>query len=193
MYWWFRHLLRRLLFQTIHDVVLMIDRELAGREASPTAGVVDSQSVNAPAVKERGYDAGKKVKGRKRHIVVDTDGRLLMMNLTTADVSDAVGAQKILDAMHQRWPWMQHLFANSAYDRKKLLDKAAFLDVTIEVVWRTDTEPGFKVVPRLWVVERTFGWMITGDVWSATTKRGSRYPALFFGQCFALGYYRRII
>lgn len=82
---WFRELARRFLFQTIHDVALMLDRERAGREASPTAGVIDSQSVNAPQAETRGYDAGKKIVGRKRHIAVDADGRLLMVNLIPAD------------------------------------------------------------------------------------------------------------
>lgn len=159
VYWWFRQFLRRLLFQTIHDVALMLDRERTGREASPTAGVVDSQTVKAPAAKERGYDGGKKITGRKRHIVVDTEGRLLMVNLTSADVSDSVGAQRILEAIRKRWPWMKHLFADGGYDRTQLMDKAAFLDFTVEIVRRTDREPGFKVVPRRWVVERTFGWM----------------------------------
>lgn len=137
----------------------MLDRERAGREASPSAGVVDSQSIKAPSAAERGYDAGKKVVGRKRHIAVETDGRLLMVNLTTADISDSAGAQAILDAIRKRWPWVKHLFADGAYDRRKLLDKAAFLDFSIEVVRRIDNEPGFKVLPRRWVVERTFGWM----------------------------------
>lgn len=164
-----RHLLRCLLFQTIHDVALMVDRERAGREASPSGGAVDSQSVKVPAATERGCDAGKKINGRKRHIAVDTDGRLLMVNLTTADISDSAGAQTILEAMRKRWPWMKHLFADSAYDRKKLMEKAAFLDFTVEMVRRIDTEPGFKVVPRHWVVERTFGWMTpAGDVWFET-------------------------
>jgi transposase len=159
IYWWFRRFVRQLLFRTIHDVALMLDRERVGREASPSAGVVDSQSVKAPSAAERGFDAGKKVAGRKRHIAVDTDGRLLMVNLTTADISDSAGAQKILDAIRTRWPWVKHLFADGAYDRRQLLDKAAFLDFTIEVVRRIDNEPGFKVLPRRWVVERTFGWM----------------------------------
>lgn len=84
VYGWFRELARRFLFQTIHDVALMLDRERAGREASPTAGVIDSQSVKAPQTETRGYDAGKKIVGRKRHLAVDTDGRLLIDNLTTA-------------------------------------------------------------------------------------------------------------
>src|SRR5476649_275517 len=134
VYGWFRELARRFLFQTIHDVALMLDRERAGRQASPTAGVIDSQSVKAPQAEKRGYDAGKKIVGRKRHIAVDTDGRLLAVNLTTADISDSAGAQPILD-------------------------KAAFLDFVVEVVRRTDTDPGFKVIPRRWVVERSIGWL----------------------------------
>jgi len=159
VYWWFRRFVRLLLFRTIHDIALMMDRERQGRAANPTGGVIDSQSVKAPAAKTRGYDAAKKVVGRKRHVAVDTDGRLLMVNLTTADISDSAGAQMILDAIRARWPWLKHLFADGAYDRTQLIDKAAFLDFVIEVVRRIDKEPGFKVLPRRWVVERTFGWL----------------------------------
>lgn len=103
VYWWFRRFVRLMLFRTIHDIALMMDRERAGREASPSAGVVDSQTVKAPAPgAKRGYDAAKKTVGRKRHIVVDTDGRLLMVNLTPADISDSTGAQMILDGIRKR-------------------------------------------------------------------------------------------
>jgi putative transposase len=159
VYWWFRRFVRRFMFQTIHDVALMLDRERSGREASPSGGVLDSQSVKAPEAKTRGYDAGKKIVGRKRHIAVDTDGRLLMVNLTTADISDSAGAQMILDSVRKRWPWLKHLFADGGYDRTTLMDKAAFLDFTIEIIRRSDTAKGFEVLPRRWVVERTFGWM----------------------------------
>jgi hypothetical protein len=85
----------------------MLDRELAGREASPTAGVIDSQSVKAPAPNaSRGYDACKKIVGSKRNIAVDTDERLLMVHFTTADIFDSAGAQAILDAIRIRWPWV---------------------------------------------------------------------------------------
>ena len=160
VYGWFRELARRFLFQTIHDIELMLDRERQGREQSPSAGVIDSQSVKAPHAETRGYDAGKKIVGRKRHIAVDTDGRLLMVNLTPADISDSAGAQAILDGIRKRWPWIKHLFADGAYDRLKLMDKAAFLDFVIEVIKRSDDQKGFEVLPRRWVVERTFGWMI---------------------------------
>ena len=158
VYWWFRRLLRRLLFQTVHD--LMLDREQAGREASPTAGVVDSQTVKAPhAPGGGGYDAAKRTKGRKRHVAVDTDGRLLMVNLTTADVQDATGAEEILRAVRERWPWLKHLFADGAYDRGRLASLAAYKDFTLEVVRKLPDQKGFQVLPRRWVVERTFGWM----------------------------------
>ena len=136
------------------------DREQAGREASPTGGVLDSQTVRAPFAEQRGYDGAKKIVGRKRHVDVDTDGRLLMVNLTTADVSDSAGAQLILDGIRKRWPWLEHLFADGAYDRTRLMEKAAFLDFVVEIVRRSDKQSGFAVIPRRWVVERTFGWMI---------------------------------
>lgn len=86
VYWWFRRFVRLLLFRTIHDVALMI-----------TAGVPAAGGT-------RGYDGAKKTVGRKRHIAVDTDGRLLMVNLTTADISDSAGAQMVVDALRKRWP-----------------------------------------------------------------------------------------
>ena len=97
--------------------------------------------------------------GRKRHIAVDTDGRLLMVNLTPADISDSAGAQMILDGVRKRWPWLKHLFADGAYDRTQLMDKAAFRDFTIQIIKRSDAAMGFEVIPRRWVVERTFAWM----------------------------------
>jgi transposase len=159
VYSWFRELARRFLFQTIHDVELMLDRERAGRESSPSAAVVDSQSIKAPSAETRGYDAAKKIVGRKRHIAVDTDGRLLMVRLTPADIADSAGAAMILEAIRKRWPWVKHLFADGAYDRLKLMDKAAYLDFVVEIIRRRDSQKGFEVLPRRWVVERTFGWM----------------------------------
>ena len=82
----------------------------------------------------RGYDAGKKIKGRKRHIAVDTYGRQLMVNLTTADISNSAGAQQILDTIRKLWAWIKHLIADGAYDRRKLMDEAAFKDFVVEIV-----------------------------------------------------------
>ncbi|WP_084545162.1 IS5 family transposase [Derxia lacustris] len=158
IYWWFRQLLRRFLFATLHEVVLMIDRQANGRDW-PTAGVLDSQSVKAPHAGKQGYDANKKIVGRKRHIAVDSDGRLLMVNLTPADIADSTGAIAVLDALKKRWPGIKHFFADGAYDRTALMNKAAMLDFVVEVVRRREGQIGFEVLPRRWVVERTFGWM----------------------------------
>lgn len=121
--------------------------------------MIDSQTIKAPQAEARGYDAGKKIVGRKRHISVDPDGRLLMVHLTTADISDSAGSQMILDAIRKRWPWVKHLFADAAYDRLKLMDKATYLDFVVEIIRRRDGAQDFEVLPRRWVVERTFGWM----------------------------------
>ena len=151
-------------FQTIattgHDVASMLDRERAGREASPAGGVLDSRPVKAPAARQRGFDGGKKITGRKRHVAADTDGRLPMINLTTADISDSAGARMILDAIRKRRTWLGPLLADGACDRGQLMDKAAFLDFVIEIVGRMQGQKGFRVPPRRRVVERTFGRMM---------------------------------
>ncbi len=71
-----------------------------------------------------------------------------------------MGAQTILAAIRKRWPWLKQLFADAGYDRTKIMEKAAFLDFVVEIVRRSDTAKGFEVIPRRWVIERTFGWMI---------------------------------
>jgi transposase len=160
VYWWFRRFVRRLLFKVVHDVALMLDRQQQGRDEQPSAAVLDSQSVKAPGAAVRGYDANKKVTGRKRHIAVDADGRLLMVNLTPADMADSTGAEWVLLALKKRWPWVKHLFADAAYDRRRLMDEAAMLDFVIEVVRKMADQHSFVPLPRRWVVERSFGWMM---------------------------------
>jgi putative transposase len=135
----------------------MIDCARVGR-AEPTAAILDSQTIKAPAPGgSRGFDGAKKVVGRKRHIAVDTDGRLLTVSLATGDIADSTGAQAVMDALRKRWPWIRHLLADGAYDRRQMLDKAAFLNFVVEIVRRTDK--GFTILPRRWVVQRTFGWL----------------------------------
>jgi hypothetical protein len=119
-----------MLFATIHDVARMIDRQRAGREAVPSATILDSQTVKATAARAgRGYDGAKRTVGRKRHIAVDTDGRPPMPGLIPVDVFEGTGAKQIVRAPRAKWPCLRVLFADSAYDRAGLMDEAALLDL----------------------------------------------------------------
>ena len=149
------------LWSRINHHLVMEARELEGREASPTAGVIDSQSVKTTESGGiRGYDAGKKTKGRKRHIIVDTLGLMVGLMVHSADIQDRDGAPDLLKSIRYRWPWLLHVFADGGYagDRlKRRLKKIGRW--TVEIIKRSDKAKGFEVLPRRWVVERTFAWL----------------------------------
>jgi transposase len=149
------------LLQTIRFALAMETRDLEGREAQPSAGVIDSQSVKTTeSGGVRGYDAGKKINGRKRHIVVDTIGLLFGLVVHAADIQDRDGAPAVLASIRKSCPWLRHVFADGGYSGPKLRGALERIgEWTIEIVKRSDTAKGFKVLPRRWVVERTFAWL----------------------------------
>ncbi|UGA48929.1 IS5 family transposase (plasmid) [Bradyrhizobium quebecense] len=150
--------------ERIHHALYVEAREQAGREASPTAAIIDSQSAKAaqkggPALDPQGFDAGKKVTGRKRHILVDTLGLLLSVVVHPAHVQDRDGARDLLRSARRSFPFIKRIFADAGYQGAKMAEVVADTGCwTIEIVKRNELHK-FVVLPKRWIVERTFAWI----------------------------------
>ena len=149
-------------WQRIHDALRAKTRKAAGKKSTPTVAIVDSQSVRtAEGGEERGYDAAKKITGRKRHVAVDTLGLLLVVVVHGADWQDQDGAEWVMEKLGEQFRRIKVVFGDVAYGRAGLPEwvKETFGWV-LQTVLRPVGVQGFVVLPKRWIVERTFAWLV---------------------------------
>lgn len=163
VYHYFRAWKRNGLWQRIHDHLRAKLRQASGRERQPSAAVLDSQSVKTTERGGvRGFDAAKKVNGRKRHILVDTLGLLLIVVVHAADMQDREGARQVLEVLAHRFRRLRLVWADAGY-AGQLVEWVRSLrardKLRLEIVRRSDGVAGFAVLPKRWIVERTFAWL----------------------------------
>lgn len=151
--------------ERVHFALFVEVREHEGKQASPSIAIIDSQSVKSaerggPHVDPIGYDAGKKVKGIKRNLVVDSLGLMLAGQIQTASVQDRDGAIPILTEVRRLFPFIEKIFADGGYQGEATATAVAQIGRwQLEIIKRSDTAKGFVVLPKRWIVERTFGWL----------------------------------
>lgn len=160
VYYYFREWTKTGTWKQIHDTLRAKVRQNTGRHKHPTAGSLDSQSVKGSRVPgKRGYDANKKVNGRKRHILVDTLGLLLNVKVTAASVQDRDGTRQVLKHLPGSCKKLRKIWVDAAYRGRLVEWVASKFKFRLEVVVREKGQNGFQLLARRWVVERTFAWL----------------------------------
>jgi putative transposase len=161
VYHYFRLWKRTGLWEQIHTHLREHLRQVEGRQRQPSAAIIDSQSVKSTECSDqRGYDAGKKVNGRKRHLLVDTLGLVLLVMVLPANIQDRDAARQLLETFFARKTRrrVKRIWADGGYAGALVEWTLRLWRCAIEIVKRTDAHT-FRVLPRRWVVERTFGWL----------------------------------
>jgi putative transposase len=160
VYYYFRLWTRHGIWEKINDELRKMVREDVGKCRDASAAIIDSQTVKTTESGGiRGYDAGKKINGRKRHIIVDTLGLVIKAVVHSADVQDRNGAMKTIKAAQEKLKTLQLMWADGGYAGHLVEWVKNGFNFVLEIVKRSDDEKGFKVLPMRWIVERTFGWL----------------------------------
>jgi putative transposase len=162
VYYYFSAWKKNELWEQIHESLVEKIRKSVGKNEEPTVGIMDAQSVKSTLIssEDKGFDAGKKVKGIKRHIIVDTLGLILAVVIQSAAIQDRDGAESVIDKLVENWKKIIKIFADGSY-AGKLIDKVkSKFKIRLEIIKRNEAST-FKVLPKRWIVERTFSWIDT--------------------------------
>lgn len=163
VYHLFRKWARAGVWSVLNDLLRTEVRAQEGKRSRPTAAIMDSQSVKSdPHGGKVGYDAAKRIKGRKRHLLVDTLGLVLGALVSPANVPEREGGQSLLKVAQGSLNWLRRLWVDGGYSGETFAQQVKEMrpKLKVEVVKRSDDMKGFKVLPRRWLVERTFGWLM---------------------------------
>ncbi|MDL2262843.1 IS5 family transposase [Bacteroidales bacterium OttesenSCG-928-I21] len=161
VYFYYRKWKLEGVIEQIHEFLRDFIRKKLGRNQSPSLGIIDSRSVKTSrqSSEQRGYDGGKNVKGRKQHIIVDTLGLLLVVVVHSATTHDSRAAFSVIERLKNRFPRLKKIIADGGYrgDLAETIKKS--FGWVLQVVLRSDTTKKFEVLPKRWIVERTFAWL----------------------------------
>lgn len=147
-------------FERLNRELRIEIRISVGKDPEPSAAILDSQSVKATEMSEaRGYDAGKKVNGIKRHLLVDTLGLVVSVMVLTANIQDRDGARQLLEKIKTRLPRLQIIWADGGYSGQLIEWVKTVCGWVLDIVKRSDRVKGFELLPHRWIVERTFSWL----------------------------------
>jgi putative transposase len=162
VYYYFSRWKKNGLWEEVHESLVEKIRKREGRDEEPTVGIIDAQSVKNTLVssEDKGFDAGKKIKGIKRHIMVDTLGLILAVVIQGASVQDRNGALEVIEKMVESWKRIIRIFADGGYSGTLINKVKGRFKIDLEIIKRQESD-SFKVLPKRWIVERTFAWLDT--------------------------------
>lgn len=162
VYYYFSVWKKNGILEEIHESLVEKVRKKQGKNEEPSVGIIDAQSVKSTLVssENKGFDAGKKIKGIKRHIIVDTLGLILAVVIQSASIQDRDGAISVIDKLVENWKKIIKIFADSGYRGELIGHVKSKFKIELEIIKRNELHT-FKILPKRWIVERTFSWIDT--------------------------------